>query len=149
MIEDPRPEEVPEALVHVLRHALHLGLEAVRAHGSPVAPFALLESEGERRVEVFRPTDDGQEPSLEDCLQAMRDRAPLLAFEAERVAVVYDGYLELEETEPRDAVFAEGIERGMGTSVTVAQPYLLAGRRRKVRTIGEPILLEQGRHFIR
>jgi hypothetical protein len=148
VIEDPRPEEVPEALVHVLRHALHLGLEAVRAHGSPVAPFALLESNEERRVEVFRP-EGAAEPSVEACLEVLRERAPLLAFEADRVAVVYGGYLELEDTEPRDAVFAEGIERGMGTSVTVSQPYVLAGRRGKLRKIGEPVLLEQGRHFIR
>jgi hypothetical protein len=149
VIEDPRPEEVPEALVQLLRHALHLGVEAVRAHGSPVAPFAVVESEAGRQVRMFRPVDDTDDTTVDECLEVMRQRAPLMAFEAERMAVVYDGYLELEESERRDAVFAEGIERGMGTSVTVAQPYVLAGRRPKLRKMGEPILLEQGRHFIR
>jgi hypothetical protein len=149
VIEDPRPEEVGEDLVHLLRQALHLGLEAIRAHGQPMVPFVALESDGERRVEVFRPEGDGEVTS-DACMDLMKERAPLLAFEAERMAVVYDGYLELDEDQRRESVFAEGIERGMGTSVTVAQSYTLVGRRRrKLRKLGEPILLEQGRHFIR
>jgi hypothetical protein len=79
----------------------------------------------------------------------MQEQAPLLAFEAERLAVVYDGYLGDEAGTQRDALFAEGIERGMGTSVTLAQAYAPAGRLRRFRLAGEPVLLEQGRHFIR
>jgi hypothetical protein len=148
VIEDPRPEEIGENLIRLLRQALHLGLEAIRAHGQPMVPFGVLEAEGQRRVELFRPEGEG-EVTAEACMDVMKERAPLMAFEAERVGVVYDGYLELEDDQRREAVFAEGIERGMGTSATVAQPYTLVGRRRKLRKVGEPILLEQGRHFIR
>jgi hypothetical protein len=149
MIEDPRPGEIGPELLDLMRHALHLGLETVRTHGPPLAPFALIESEGVRTVQIFRdePADVG---SLDRSLELMQERAPLLAFEAERLAVVYDGYLGGEDAvEQRDALFAEGIERGMGTSVTLAQPYVPAGRLRRFRPAGEPVLLEQGRHFIR
>jgi hypothetical protein len=149
VIEDPRPGEVGPELLHLMRHALHLGMETVRTHGSPLVPFVLAESGGVRRVHVFR---DESEPegSLERSLAMMTERAPLMAFEAERLAVVYDGYLGDEDAvEQRDALFAEGIERGMGTSVTLAQRYQPGGRLRGIRAAGEAVLLEQGRHFIR
>jgi hypothetical protein len=148
VIEDPRPGEVSPELLHLLRHALHLGLETIREHGSPLAPFALTESRGVQRVQVFR--DDAEEGPMDRSMDIMQERSPLMAFEDERMAVVYDGYLaEENEAEQQDALFAEGIERGMGTSVTLAQRYVPAGRLRRVRTVGEPVMLEQGRHFIR
>ncbi len=149
MIEDPRPGEISPELLHLMRHALHLGLESIRTHGSPLVPFALTESEGVRRVQVFRDESDPQ-GSFERSVEVMKERAPLLAFEDERLAVAYDGYLSDERTgEQRDALFAEGIERGMGTSVTLAQRYVPAGRLRRIKAVREPVLLEQGRHFIR
>ena len=86
MIEDPRPGEVSPELLHLLRHALHLGLETIKTHGPPLAPFALVESRGKRTVEVFR--DGSEEGSLERSLAVMQERAPLMAFEAERLASV-------------------------------------------------------------
>jgi hypothetical protein len=148
VIEDPRPGEVSPELLHLLRHALHLGLETVRTHGSPLVPFALTETDGVRRAQVFRYESD-PEGSLERSVAVMTERAPLMAFESERLAVVYDGYLGDDGGEQRDAMFAEGIERGMGTSVTLAQRYEPAGRLRRIRAVGEPVMLEQGRHFIR
>jgi hypothetical protein len=149
VIEDPLPEELPDGLLDLMRHAAHLGLEAVATHGSPLMPFALVESGDIRRAEAFGPTSGAARPSLEECVERMRERAPLLAFEADRAAVVYDGSMSVDEGDERDAVFVEGIEGGMGTSATLAQPYQRRGRRGRVRRLGDPLLMEQGRHFIR
>jgi hypothetical protein len=145
VIQDPEPAEAGQELLALLRQALHLGLEAARVHGSPIVPFAVTESEGRRATEVFL----AGEGSLAECLQLMEQRAPLLSFENESVAVVYDGELETPEGSG-SAVFAEGFRQGMGTSVTLAQRYVRRGRRRmKIRRVGQAMALEQGRHFIR
>jgi hypothetical protein len=145
LIQDPEPTEAGEELLALMRQALHLGLEALRVHGSPIVPFAVTESGRRRDTEIFLAGDR----SLTACFQLMEQRAPLLSFEKEMVAVVYDGDLET-DAGSGGAVFAEGFRQGMGTSLTMAQPYGRRGRRRgKIRAVGGPVVLEQGRHFIR
>jgi hypothetical protein len=145
VIQDPEPAEAGDELLALLRHGLHLGLEAVRVHGSPIVPFAITESQGRRATEVFLEGDG----SVAACIRRMEERAPLLSFEHETVVVVYDGELERGDGTSR-AVFAEGFRQGMGTSLTLVQPYARRGlRRARIRAIGGPLALEQGRHFIR
>jgi hypothetical protein len=152
VISDPGPAEVDEELLAFMRRALADGVGALRRHGGSLVPFAVSETGGHVHVEVFSDGEDvvGSEGmvSLERAMERMRERAPLLTFEAERCAVVYEGYLTVGRRRSA-AVFVEGYRQGMGTSVTMAQRYAGAGRLRRFRTLGRPVLLEQGRHFLR
>lgn len=152
MIGDPGPAEVDDELLAFMRRALADGVGALRRHGGSLVPFAVSQTEGHAHVEVFSDDQDvvGAEGmvSLERAMERMRERAPLLTFEADRCAVVYEGYLTTGRRRSA-AVFVEGYQQGMGTSVTMAQRYARAGRLRGFRTLGQAVLLEQGRHFLR
>jgi hypothetical protein len=115
--------------------ALDHGVGSV-AQAGQLTPFVVTEVAGERRLSRFAAE------RLEEGLAYARAFARE-ADDAQRVAVVYDGYLTL-AGERSDAVYVEAQERGAETAVVLAQRYRPAGRFKKFATIGNPGLLGPG-----
>ena len=125
MSEIPASDELIEFVFAALDH----GTGMVKEGGSLI-PFVISE------------TPKGQELTrfVSETLKEGREQAKQHASssEADRVAVVYDGYLTA-EGERSDAVFVEAQERGTESSVIFAQHYRAGSRLRKFSTIGNAV----------
>jgi hypothetical protein len=82
---------------------------------------------------------------VSDTLEEGREQANAHAAEssADRVGVVYDGYLTV-EGERSDAIFIEAQERGATSSVIFAQRYRPGGRFKKFNAIGNAAFVGEG-----
>ena len=124
----------PELLAFAFT-ALDNGLETVIPGGGPLAPFCVLEVEGQRSLTRF-PGD------LEQGQSEARGQVAV-AYDASFGAVVWDGYL-THGGARLDAVFVEASEAGDPRSIVLAQQYKPGGLRRHYAAHGDPVLLKRG-----
>lgn len=132
----PTHERIPasDELIEFVFTALDYGTGTVEEGGSLI-PFVI--SETAKGLELTRFVSETLE---EGRAQAKKH---VSSSEADRVAVVYDGYLTV-EGERSDAVFVEAQERGTESSVIFAQRYRLGGRIRKFSTVGNAAFTGNG-----
>jgi hypothetical protein len=123
-----------EELIEFVFAALDHGTSMVEAGGTLI-PFVMSETVEGRELTRFvsETLEDGRE-------QAKRHAS---ASRADRVGVVYDGYLTV-EGERSDSIFVEAQERGTDSSVIFAQRYRPRGRLRKFSTVGNAAFTGQG-----
>jgi hypothetical protein len=126
-----------EQLMDLVFLGLDHGIESIKDGGGPLIPFVLIESAvGERDIKRFV-ADELEQAETEA-------RAHLSGLtDAERVALVYDGYVTV-ENDRTDAVLVEAQERGQTNSLIFAQPYRPGGRLRKLAPIGNAAFLGEG-----
>lgn len=108
----PLPTELEPLMFFALDH----GIESVRASGGPLTPF-LLQARGSS-VEITRLVADTLEEGLEHGRTAARASAP----DVTAVALVYDGYLTVDD-ERCDAIMATVQAAGADAADIFAQRY--------------------------
>jgi hypothetical protein len=103
--------------------------------GSTLIPFVMSETAAGR--ELVRFVSDTLEEGQAQARQHVAENP------ADRVGVVYDGYLTV-EAKRFDAIFVEAQERGTEKSVIFAQRYRPGGRLRKFSTVGNAAFVDEG-----
>lgn len=126
-MEEPEPPS--EQLLAVAFLALDHAVASVR-RGRVLVPFVLVEDAAGRELHRFAAkTLEGSQEAARDYLASRTGIA--------RCALVYDGYLTLDEHRC-DAVFVEAYEAGRAQSLVLAQRYEPRRGFRSFRTIGDP-----------
>jgi hypothetical protein len=103
--------------------------------GSTLIPYVI--SETPVGLELTRFASETLEGGREQA------KAHAATSSADRVGVVYDGYLTV-EGERSDAIFVEAQERGTEPSVIFAQRYRPGKRFKKFQTIGNAAYVDEG-----
>lgn len=128
--------EIPasDALIEFVFTCLDQGTSMIE-DGSTLIPY--VASETPVGLELTRFVSDTLEEGREQA------QAHAATSDADRVAVVYDGYLTV-EGQRSDAIFVEAQERGATPSVIFAQRYRPGGRFKKFNTIGNAAFVGEG-----
>jgi hypothetical protein len=128
--------EIPasDALIEFVITCLDQGTSMIE-DGSTLIPYVV--SETPVGLELTRFVSDTLEQGREQA------KAHAATSDADRVGVVYDGYLTV-EGERSDAIFVEAQERGATPSVIFAQRYRPGGRFKKFNTIGNVAFVDEG-----
>ena len=128
--------EIPasDALIEFVFTCLDQGTSMIE-DGSTLIPYVASETPVGLELTRF----------VSDTLEEGREHANAHAAEsnADRVGVVYDGYLTV-EGERSDAIFVEAQERGATSSVIFAQRYRPGRRFKKFNTIGNAAFVGEG-----
>jgi hypothetical protein len=103
--------------------------------GSPLIPFVVIESMGQREIKRFILDQ------LEEAVDAAFASASHAQTEANRVAVAFSGYVTW-EGKRRDAIYVEASDRTTSAHVLVAQRYAPKRRFSKLKKLGEPLYLD-------
>jgi hypothetical protein len=128
--------EIPasDALIEFVLACLDQGTSMIE-DGSTLIPYVASETPVGLELTRF----------VSDTLEEGREQANAHAAEssADRVGVVYDGYLTV-EGERSDAIFVEAQERSATSSVIFAQRYRPGGRFKKFNAIGNAAFVGEG-----
>ena len=128
MIPEPLPSPQVGALAAFgLQHAI-----ASIRRGGPLVPLVIAETSAGRSMERHLAE------RLEDSVELARDSAR--ASSADRIAVLYDGYLTLDHGRT-DAIFAEIHERGSAIAHVFARRYTPRGVLRRNSARGDVVYL--------
>jgi hypothetical protein len=102
-------------LSEMIQDALEQGIRQVKAAGSPLHPFMVVDPA--KILFLFDPS--GQTEPMEMALSAIREHAP----ECKRVVLVLDTMLTTQDGRKSDAIVAMGSELGQETGPMWAQIY--------------------------